>query len=208
MSKKNLLIVLGIIVCLMSAATQVIFSETSMQRKTRMQNPIPSSVPRPMVYWLLFQHIKTLNLMADKLESEQKDGQPYRDHYKLNAKLSDEQMAKLNRIVEDCHRQVSQQDAKAKKLIDETRARVPGGKLEAGRLPPPPPVELKRMQKERDAMILAAYNRLREAFGEKEFKRFDKFVRDNAYPGVRALKKGEHVRPEGIQHPQSLPSNR
>ena len=202
MSKKLLLLVLAIVVCLIGAATPVIFSETSLQRKTRVQKNVPSSVPRPVVYWLLFQHIKTLNLMADKLDTEKKEGQPYREHYKLNAKLSDEQMARLNRIVEDCYRQVSQQDAKAKKLIDETRARVPGGKLEAGQLPPPPPAELKRMQKERDAMILAAYNRLRAAFGEEEFRRFDKFVRDNAYPGVRPLKKGEHVRPEGIQHPQ------
>jgi hypothetical protein len=199
MSKKHLLIALTIIVCLMGAATPVIYSK--IKTKPQAQAPQSSPLPRSVLYWLMFQHIKTLNSMAAKLEAENKDGQPYRDHYKVNAQLDDKQMAQLNQIVEDCYRDVSELDRRAKALIDEARAKVPGGKLEPGQLPPPPPSQLKEMQKERDAMVEAAYNRLRETFGIKEFERFDKFVNERVARQVKALTKDDHMRPGG--KPQS-----
>src|SRR5262245_22597628 len=137
MSKKHLLIALTVIVCLMGASTPVIYSK--IKTKSQVQAPQASPLPRPVLYWLMFQHIKTLNSMADKLEAEHKDGQPYRDHYKTNAQLDDKQMAQLNQIVEDCYRDVSEMDRRAKAVIDEARARVPGGKLEPGQVPPAPP---------------------------------------------------------------------
>jgi hypothetical protein len=199
MSKKHLLIALTVIVCLMGAATPAIYSK--IKTKPQAQAPQASPLPRAVLYWLMFQHIKTLNSMAEKLEAENKDGRPYRDHYKINAKLDDMQMVQLNQIVEDCYRDVSEMDRRAKALIDEARARVPGGKLEPGQIPPSPPAQLKEMQKERDAMVEGAYNRLRETFGMKEFERFNKFVNEKVAPQVKALTRDDHVRPGG--KPQS-----
>jgi hypothetical protein len=67
-------------------------------------------------------------------------------------------------------------DAEAKLIIDAYKAQYPGGQVPHGQTPQPPPVELRRLSEQRDALALQTRDQLRTAFGNN-FERFDKFVK-------------------------------
>jgi hypothetical protein len=202
MKRRFIFIVLSLLVCL-TVGTAAIYSKGSfiIQQRPKQQAVASSPLPRPVLYWMLCLHVQALRKQADLLEAENKDGHPYRHHYKLVANLSDELEAKFNQIVDDTLRDVGQLDSEAKAIIDEYHSRVPGGILQPGQTPPPLPPQLKTMQAQKDRMLEAAYQRLQEAFGEKEFARFDGYLRTNLEPHVRALTPGEFKRSE--RHPKS-----
>ncbi|HKX26915.1 MAG TPA: hypothetical protein VJ302_04400 [Blastocatellia bacterium] len=152
--------------------------------------PATGPVPKHVITWLMLRHVVTLNKQADEAEKKGQDGSKLRLRYKELADLSDWQAQTLNQIATECYMQVVEQDQKAQRAIDAFRAQVPGGKLADGQTPPPPPAELKELQKERNRLVSAASERLRQAFGEAEFKRFDRFINEKFAPHVRNLTPG------------------
>ena len=98
----------------------------------------------------------------------------------------------LEQIASECEQEVAQMDARAKVILDAFRARYPGGRVPQGETVPAPPPELQVMQKERDAIVLRARDRLCAALGEAEFGRFDTFVQKNVVPEIQpAMPKGQ-----------------
>jgi len=118
------------------------------------------------------------------LERQGRSGKAVRSYYKDRAGLNDEQSRILDEIAADCEREVAQIDAKAKKIIDALKARYPDGKVPAGeQLPPPPPV-LKKMQEQRDMIILRSRDRLSQAMGAHGFQQLNDFIKLNVSPRV------------------------
>jgi hypothetical protein len=81
------------------------------------------------------------------------------------------------------------QDAKAFSVIQTFRSQFPGGRIPKGVTPPPPPPELKVLQQERNAIILAAKDRLIGDLGEAAFNKVDAFLENRFAPGVAPLRK-------------------
>ncbi len=108
------------------------------------QPKISKAVPEHIVYGQMFNLLVALDNAAD---------------YQHQAGLSDEQAAALKEIAIDCQREVEQQDAKARKIINAFRDKLAKIKPKPGASLPPPPVELAAMQEERNAIILRARDR-------------------------------------------------
>jgi hypothetical protein len=141
----------------------------------------------------------TLETKAAEAEKRGEDGAPYRSVFRLNAKLTEEQAARLSSIAADCVARVEEKDREALAIIRAARAAAPRGHLGPNDLPPEPPAELKRLQLERDELIDAAREDLRRAFGDKEFTRFQGFVDERIAPTIRR----QQIPPAGA--PLSLP---
>jgi hypothetical protein len=90
--------------------------------------------------------------------------------------LSVEQTRELLEVAGECQRQVAEVDARAKAIIETFRSQNPPASQSAPGERPPPPPELAQLQQERNSVILRAREKLRAAFGEETFRRFDSYV--------------------------------
>lgn len=141
------------------------------------QDPLPASAPEHVVYGQLFRHLISLKKQAKDNELKSKKASKLRTHYKDKIGLKDEQASILDKIAADCIREVEQTDEKAKRIIDAAHARFPDGKIPKGQQLPPPPIELKKLQRERDMSVLQARRKLREKLGDYEFQLIDDYVK-------------------------------
>lgn len=157
-------------------------------------------VPEHVIYRQLFHDIVVRNERANELERTGQNVPSLRNLYQRRAGLSEDQDRVLHEIALNCEQEVKQQDAKAKVIIDNFKKQYPEGRVPPGETPAPPSPELVSMQAERNAIILRARDRLREAFGAEEFKRFETFVENHIAPNVKPLANDQLTRttpPEG-----------
>ena len=155
-------------------------------------------VPDHIIYRTLFHAIYLLNEEANEAErvGRVEAARAFRRAFKQDAELGDEQSAILNGIATECEQAVRGVDARARKIIEARRANYPDGKLQTGQQPLPPSPELATLQQERDALILRCRDRLREAFGESEWQRFEQLVPPRVAAGIGANRaKPAHVPP-------------
>lgn len=131
-----------------------------------------SPVPEHVSYEFLFRRAAFFK----KKVAEAGKPQTRDKMFQQEANISAAQANALDEIAAGCLREVDEQDARARVIIEAFRARYPDGIVPRGEKLPPPPPELKGMQVERDAMVLRGRDRLRAAFGEQEFGRFHEFV--------------------------------
>ena len=133
------------------------------------------------VYRMLFHHAFIFNQEADKAERRGNGASAHavRTAFGRDAGLGDEQVKALSELAAECEREVQEQDAKAKMIIDARRAQH----QQTGQILPPSP-ELEAMQRERNAIILRYRDRLRAAFGEQECGRFQEFIRQHVANGI------------------------
>lgn len=156
-------------------------------------SPRPSSAPEHIIYRQFFRHLMALRERADEVEAQGRSGKALRSHYKDKVGLDDRQSRLLEEIAADCDREVAVLDARAKQIIEDAHARLPGGVVPAGQRVPPPPPELKQMQRERESIIMRARHKLRTALGEEGFRQVDDFLKLNFAPNVQPAS----LRPEG-----------
>ena len=135
------------------------------------------AVPDHVVYGFLFGKITHLNERTRQLQSEGRIRHTDYIPEQHEANLTPEQARALSAIASACMIEVQQQDAQARVIIERFRAQFPDRRIPAGTTPPPPPPELRTMWEERNAMILRARDRLRTAFGEEAFTRFDNYAK-------------------------------
>lgn len=147
-----------------------------------------AQIPDTVTYRQLFRHVDFVKKKAEEKEKGGEDGSSLRAFYKRQAKLSDKQARDLDDIAAECNAAVEKLDKKAKKLIDDFRAKNPGGKLAEGEVPPAPPAELGLLQEERNNTILQAREKLRASFGEQEFQRFSEYVKRGIVPNIKPVK--------------------
>lgn len=157
--------------------TAALSQQVQQQNKASTQPPV--EVPKQIVYGILFREMAVYKKKAEEKEAKGENATALRQHHKEKLKLNDEQFVALDRIAAESNRKVEKLDASAKKIIDSFRAQFTDRKLKAGDPVSPPPAELKSLQAQRDATILAAREELRRALGEAEFKRLDDFVQQD-----------------------------
>jgi hypothetical protein len=132
----------------------------------------PGHIPEHVSYGFLF--LTVTNFRSKAAER----GRPHAPNSVLTkeAALSEAHARALEAVAAATVAEVEQQDARAREVIKAFRARYPGGVVPRGERLPPPPSELKTMQEERNAIILRGRDRVRAAFGEREYARFNEFV--------------------------------
>jgi hypothetical protein len=161
-----------------------------------------TSIPQQVLYRHVFHHVSLLKKKADDADAKGEDGNKYRGFYKHQAHLSDDQAKSLETIALDCDTQVTDQDNRAKTVIDSFRAQH--ATHVKGEPVPPAPDEIKAMQEARNAITLKARDQLHAALGDQDFKRFDDFVQHTMGPAIETLIP-ERRQPAGQRPPQLLP---
>lgn len=136
-----------------------------------------SGVPDHVVYGFIFRKVSLIANKTKELRALGRIGSKPYFALQKEADLSEAQAKILEATAAACEQEVKRQDEKAQVMIERFRAQFPDGKIPRGVTLPPPPPELKFMWEERNAMILRARDRLRAAFGEQEFHRFDQHVK-------------------------------
>lgn len=158
------------------------------------------------VYEHLFRHHVHLRRRAEEEERNGRDGRELRSRYRREARLTEREASLLDEIASDSVNRVDELSARARQLIAEARARVPGGRLQRGQTPPPPPSELSSLQRQREDIVLRARGRLRREFGAQAFTRFDEFVQRNVADNMQPVAPLEHPhrpRARGSQRPDA-----
>ena len=139
------------------------------------QNDSPV-VPTHIAYGLLFHEIRTFSKKVDEFKKHGIDMDDLRQHHKNKAELTDRQAELMTRIALATDWEVEKVDEQAKDIINEGRKKYGSGVIRPGGPLPQIPDELKALQQKRDSLILSGREKLKEAFGEREFERFDKTI--------------------------------
>lgn len=149
------------------------------------ESPSPSNAPEHVIYGQFFRHAKAIRERAKEVERQGRSGKALRSHYKEKIGLKDEHSRVLDKITDEYEAEVGRLDAQAKKLIDAAHARFPNGVVPPGATLPPPPPELKTLQRERDMTAMKARHKLRAVLGEHGFRQIDDYIKLNFARGVR-----------------------
>lgn len=151
------------------------------------QEPSRPDAPEHVIYRQFFRHVVALKERAREVERQGRNGKQLRSYYKDRLKLKEEHSKTLDSVAADVDHEVSQLDAKAQALIERLRARYPGGVVPAGEQLPPPPPELKELQRRRDYAVMRGRLRLRTTLGEHGFQQVEDFIKMNFAPDVRPV---------------------
>jgi hypothetical protein len=156
--------------------------DASTQGRIASVEPIPEFVP----YRFLFRHISILSEPAQELAREGNGHSALLSVFQEETSLDDRRFEVLRRTALQCEQEVAGLDERAKTIIDTFRAHYPPGALPRELELPPPPPELIALQDQRNQAFLRYRDRLRVAFGEVEFARFDAFVQARFAPNLEA----------------------
>ena len=138
-----------------------------------------SGVPKHIVYGLFFGEMLALKKKAEERERQHIESSGLRSFHKERANLNEYQAQSLDLIAVEFNDKVIKINDKAKRIIDRERARHPQGRLKDGEPLPLAPQALTDLEQERKETLLQARERIRSAFGETEFKRFDDFIQQD-----------------------------
>lgn len=150
----------------------------------------PALIPEHVSYGSFFNRIIAIQQKATGRPDASAVGQVIRTSIEREANLSGAQILALNNIAFACVQELRQQDERAGRIIAAFRARYPQRIIPPGESPPPPPVELKVLQEERNAIILRARDRLRQVLGVEAFNRLDGILKRRSSGSVQASSPG------------------
>ncbi len=179
-----------ILICLFSFTPQGLTSAFQQQPNSQdvrhEQQQEDESLPVSARYGFLFRRLvgsQTAGRGEASTSSDQTHEIRYRQLLQREVPLSDDQSRTLEQIAEECQRRISDVDTRAKAIIDALRAQHQRVRPPSPSDQPPPSSapssrspELAALQEERRSIILESRERLRVAFGEEVFQRFDSYI--------------------------------
>lgn len=163
-------------------------------------------MPDEVMYFVLFHEIKALKERDAEFHAKGENTNFRETYYKSTLGLSPDKFAKIDSVYADYFTRLAPVDARAKKIIDEYRAKYPKGELKSVEAktirdpgfekPGPVPPELNDLQKTRDQLGLDARDKLRQALGQDDFAQLEKNMRDHAAKVLRPVNlKGTELPP-------------
>lgn len=132
-------------------------------------------VPERVAYGHLFRQVMFLDRKAGAPGGQPQAEDSLRTFLRRQAGLSEEQYRLLSGVADDCERAAAPVDERAKAIVAALKLRGVGARLGADERVRRES-ELRKLQAERDGLILRGRERLRRALGAWEFGRFDEFV--------------------------------
>ena len=173
--KQAFALVLG----LASLATLAVCQETTLAQKTAAQSTTrtkPGPVPLPLLYRHFFAYQNHLDRAASTLDKQGKNGAGLRDHFQKKLEFTDEQFALVRDTALRLESELQKVDAKAKAIIDSTRAAFPHATMSQPETLPPVPPELTKLQEERNALIEHETTSLKDQLGAEASAKLDSFL--------------------------------
>lgn len=152
--------------------------------------PQAPDIPRHVIYGMLFRERALFKKKAQEQESKGTNGAFFREFHKNKLKLNDAETAALDRVADDANREVTKLDKKARKIIEDARAKHPGGVLKEGETLPPSPAELTELENQRAGVLLQARDQLRAALGDAEFQRLEALLLEDAAKRMKVILRG------------------
>jgi hypothetical protein len=141
------------------------------------QTSLTVAVPEHVLYLRLFHRIEHLKHLSEEGSVQGQDLSHLRLLISQKAGLTENEATTLERIALECNAAVANQDARAKEVIRRARLANLSASIMNG-----PPNELLQMQIDRNAIILAARDRLRAALQDESFSKLDVFVHNELKP--------------------------
>jgi hypothetical protein len=152
--------------------------------------PQAADIPKHVIYGMLFRERALFKKKAQEQESKGANGAFFREFHKNKLKLDDSETSALDRVADAANREVTKLDKKARKLIEDERAKHPGGVLKEGEVLPPPPTELTELENLRTSVLLQAREQLRAALGDAEFQRLEALLLEDAAKRMKVILRG------------------
>lgn len=163
-------------------------------------------LPQHRLFRHVFRHLMQLEREAQEAAKRGEAKSELRNFYKIRASLTEAQAAALARTAAEADAEVEAIEKRAQEVIKAARAKYPNGRVEQGQPLPTPPAELKSLQAQRDAALQRAVAKVRRAFGEEAFARFDAFVAREMGPAVSVpVLPVAPLTPEQRRRPRLLP---
>jgi hypothetical protein len=158
--------------------------------------------PPDITYHFMFRHVVWTQAKAAELESKGQDGSSFRNKYKTFALLSDRENNQLNRVASETINKVKDIDERAKVLILAARAE----RKALGENAPPPALspELRALESERKATILAGADHLRNAFGADRFAQFETTIKKQIGAQIVDVFHNKNDRPANFKNDQPM----
>jgi transglutaminase/protease-like cytokinesis protein 3 len=151
-------------------------SEPDRATRTGSSESGSQEVPDYITYRIFFSHVDELDLEADKLDAQGKDGNDLRTHDQRLSGLTDGEAALMKQIAHDCNQNLQTQKAKVHEDIEAYRAQ---NHAHAGSMPPG---EMEKSIEMRNETVTSHLAELRSALGENSFQKLDKYVRNMIQP--------------------------
>jgi len=167
------------------------------------ESPSASQAPEHIVYRQFFRHLVALKQRAAEMESQGRNGKAFGTHYKDKIGLKDKEASLLDEIATECERETAKIDERAQRIIEAARGRFSNGRAASIEEIPPPPPELKKLQRHRDMVVMRARHRLATELGAYGFQQIDDFLKLNFARDVRPAA----VQPKQLRTDQQQPAN-
>jgi hypothetical protein len=161
-----------------------------------------AQIPLRVLYRHYMAYQNHLDRAAAVLDKAGKNGDALRTHFQKKLGFTDTQFQLVRDSALRLEAALKDQDAKAKALIDATRAKVPSVINGPADLPPVPP-ELIDMQKQRDALIDKEIDALKKSLGPSDAAKLDTFLQYDFAPSVTV----QSIGPPRPQDPAIRPIN-
>jgi hypothetical protein len=140
--------------------------------------------PLPILYRHFLAYQTHLDRVAAALEKQGKDGNDFRNHFQKKLNFTDEQFALIRASGLRLEAALQKEDAKAKVLIDATRAKFPRSAMGQPVVLPPVPPQLLALQKERDQLIGTEVTNLKSELGSTAAAHLDSLLENDFAPTV------------------------
>jgi hypothetical protein len=132
-----------------------------------------------VLYRAFFGHVEFLEKAADKLESQGQDGSELRDFYKNTLGLSNRDVTSLKQHSATAQQERRRIAKRVQEVVQEGRAKFPGGRILANGPLPEPPAELFQLFEELDEVAVREIDLLAATVGSIEFQKIDRYLRQD-----------------------------
>jgi hypothetical protein len=158
--------------------------------KAQTGSPAVTATGTPLAaYRHFFRHVQYLESVANSKSGDK--AKHIRQHYQLRLGLSDQESSHLKRVSAEATTALDAMEQRAAAIINEERAKYPGGKLLSRDSLPRPPAELAQLQQERDNLTRTHIQSLNTVFSSAAFGKLDNWIKST----ISATETGPKARP-------------
>jgi hypothetical protein len=160
----------------------------------------PMTVSLPHLYWHLLEYQNHLDLVADKLEKQGKDGTALRRTIQTKADFSDGEFAPVRESASHLKAALDDINARAMAIVKADHEHYVKGMYSKDN-PPPGVPQLKALTQEREQTITAEITRLNDALGPENAAKLQAYIEQHFSTQVTTSKL-----PSGIRAPTATVS--
>lgn len=176
---------------------EAIAKERKSKSASREQESTPAEMPEYVLWQVVFDFTKKIETKAEELSQQGQDGNLFSKYFIRQGPLSIENNLILREIAAKYFETIDPLDQRAKKIIEEAKAKDSKRTPIEAQSPPAHPVELKELQTQKNEITMHYRDMVRTAFGEEAFNKFSLFLSTVFSEGATSKKFVTPANPEG-----------